>query len=603
MEPDGSSLPFVEPWARRQAHLCPTDLAILSIAASSQHTRSFATSSIEDAIRAPVASTTSRQTRPSTRSDLKDRQKLEWAVKKHLERMDDPFIIAQHVSRTLAKDRYDEALLLVQQASKTAQCVVSWNHLIDFQMKNQKLNAAVRLLNDMKKRGQHPDELTYTIIFRGCARSTYPKLAVAESVRLYKSMTKDARLKPNIIHLNAVLQACGRAGDLDAMFSLLDSLDDSKLKPDTHTYTAILQSLRASAEDPASTKTASQQLRKEHVAQTIERCKSLWEEVMRNWRKGDLVIDEHLVCAMGRVLLLDKSTRSQDILVLAAETMNLPRLDKDSNAKPHDAVDPAPPSLMSSSKRTAPYAVPGKNTLSLLITILTDARLTRAGIRYWHHILDTYAVKPDAKLWEQMLRLLHLGRASADAASLAAAIPPPLATPYFFRLALATCLRDKNSPRMPANAAAIVDSMSAAGRTDPKSLALYLQLVQGRGEDFSPANMDERKPYCKRLADALDKVWEPYRLASESVGLPRMVESRKPWIRDTSAYERRQRGRRAGARDGRHCRAHRTCRGRARQEDYEGFADEARQPQQASSRLYRTPTAAAGQHHRRGEGR
>ncbi|KAG7150866.1 hypothetical protein HYQ46_000137 [Verticillium longisporum] len=80
--------------------------------------------------------------------------------------------------------------------------------------------------------------------------------------------------------------------------------------------------------------------------------------------------------------------------------------------------------------------------------------------------------------------------------------------------------------------------MSAAGRTDPKSLALYLQLVQGRGEDFSPANMDEWKPYCKRLADALDKVWEPYRLASESVGLPRMVESRKPWIRDTSAYER-----------------------------------------------------------------
>ncbi|KAM0274432.1 hypothetical protein ACHAQH_007840 [Verticillium albo-atrum] len=452
--------------------------------------------------------------------------------------MDDPFVIAQHVHRTLAKDRYDEALLLVQKASKTAQCVVSWNHLIDYQMKKQKLNAAIRLLNDMKKRGQYPDELTYTIIYRGCARSTYPKLAVAESVRLYKSMAKDTRLKPNIIHLNAVLQACGRAGDLDAMFSLLDSLDDNKLKPDAQTYTAILQSLRASAEDSDSAKGMSQQQRKEHVAETIERCKSLWEEVMRNWRKDDLAIDEHLVCAMGRVLLLDKSFLSQDVLALMAETMNLPRFDKSSNAKPKEAAGPVASSPKSSSNKTADYAVPGKNTLSLLITILTDARLTRAGIHYWRHILETHAVKPDTKLWEQMLRLLHLGRASADAASLVGAVPPTLASPYLFRLALATCLRDKNSPRMPVHAAAVVEAMSAAGQPDPKSLALYLQLMQGRGEDFSPARMSEWKPYCRRLADALETVWEPYCLASESVGLPRMVESRKSWIRDRKAFDR-----------------------------------------------------------------
>ncbi|KAM0334031.1 hypothetical protein ACHAQA_001051 [Verticillium albo-atrum] len=528
-----------------------TELAALRIAAPSQFTRSFATNSIEDAIRAPASRTPSRQPRTETSLDTKEKQKLEWVVKKHLERMDDPFKIAQHVHRTLAKDRYDEALLLVQQASKTAQCTVSWNHLIDYQMKNQKLNAAVRLLNDMKKRGQHPDELTYTIIFRGCARSTYPKLAVAESVRLYKSMVKDSKLKPNIIHLNAVLQACGRAGDLDAMFALLDSLDDGKLKPDAQTYTAIIQSLRASAEDPESAKGMSQEQRVEHVAETVERCKSVWEEVMRNWRKGTLPIDEHLVCAMGRVLLLDKSSRNHDVLALIAETMNVPRFDKSSNAQPKptssapstDAAGGAkPPSakLSFASKKSTNYAVPGKNTLSLLITIFHDARLTRAGILYWRHILDTHGVQPDAKLWEQMLRLLHLGRASGEAAALTAAMPRPLVSPYIFRTALATCLRDKNSPRMPANAAAVIDAMAAGGAAaaDPKALALYLQLVQGRGEDFSPARMDEWKPYCQRLAAALERVWEPYCLASDIVGLPRMVESRKAWIRDRKAFDR-----------------------------------------------------------------
>lgn len=81
-----------------------------------------------------------------------NQKKLEWAVKQHLQRMRDPYQIAQYVKKAIERGAFDEALLLVQRAGRQAQIVVSWNHLINHQLKEQRLNAAIKLYNDVRAR-------------------------------------------------------------------------------------------------------------------------------------------------------------------------------------------------------------------------------------------------------------------------------------------------------------------------------------------------------------------------------------------------------------------------------------------------------------------
>jgi pentatricopeptide repeat protein len=77
-------------------------------------------------------------------------QKLQAAVKKQLSLAQDPFHIAQHVSQALARGSFDEALLMTRTASRNKKVEVSWNHLIDYQMKNRRLHAAVKLYNEVR---------------------------------------------------------------------------------------------------------------------------------------------------------------------------------------------------------------------------------------------------------------------------------------------------------------------------------------------------------------------------------------------------------------------------------------------------------------------
>lgn len=78
-----------------------------------------------------------------------DAKALDWVVRKHLEHLKDPYKIAEHVLKTLEKGRFEEAALLTRKASRDGKVTVSWNHLIDYQMRNQRLNSAVKLYNEV----------------------------------------------------------------------------------------------------------------------------------------------------------------------------------------------------------------------------------------------------------------------------------------------------------------------------------------------------------------------------------------------------------------------------------------------------------------------
>jgi pentatricopeptide repeat protein len=86
----------------------------------------------------------------SAPAPLPSREKaIKWKVKKHLQYLESNYKITEHVERTLQRGDFDEAVMLVREASRKLDLTVSWNHLIGYLMQEQKLHAAVKLYNEV----------------------------------------------------------------------------------------------------------------------------------------------------------------------------------------------------------------------------------------------------------------------------------------------------------------------------------------------------------------------------------------------------------------------------------------------------------------------
>ena len=130
-----NATPFT-PWGRRFA---------TAAAAATTTTNNTTNTSTVDAPRTLEA----EPAEPSL-VEKRSRERLETIVKKHLRHMsDDPWLVAQYVEKALARDAFDEALLLVQKASRGKQMVVAWNHLIDYQLSKQQVKRALKIYNDV----------------------------------------------------------------------------------------------------------------------------------------------------------------------------------------------------------------------------------------------------------------------------------------------------------------------------------------------------------------------------------------------------------------------------------------------------------------------
>ncbi|KOS18403.1 Pentatricopeptide repeat-containing protein 2 [Escovopsis weberi] len=466
----------------------------------------------------------------SSVAEKKSRERLERIVRRHLEHMSDPWKIAQYVDDALQKDRFDEALLLTQKASKDVQVVVSWNHLINYQLGKDNIKGAVRLFNEMKKRGQLPNVQTFTIIFRGCARSNHPKLAIAEAMKHYNMLLSDSRLQPNSTHLNAVLNVCARACDLDSLFLAAESINESTRAPTAYTYTTIFNALRHHA--LSSVRDVSQEQQQRNVQKAIDRAKGIWTEVVDKWRRGRLVIDEELVCAMGRLLLLSRSRdEKRGILDLLQQSMNIPNLVASPDQHSDALADPdmhniAAPGSSTPAPVLAPtatatgaaiYAVPGRNTLALVLTILASAKLTTCGIKYWNLMVSHYGIVPDTDNWLRFFGMLKVARASAHAASILDILPAALTHPLPYRIAMEACVRDNVNANAVANADRVLDAMLARLPVpDLQSLRLYLRVAlvshyQLREKAQAGNEAAAKRGYGTQIIAALDRLWEPYK--------------------------------------------------------------------------------------------
>ncbi|KAL6706594.1 hypothetical protein ACN47E_005350 [Coniothyrium glycines] len=444
--------------------------------------------------------------------------------KKELRYIQDPLELARFVKQELKKDKVSEMVQLVNMASHSMECIVSYNHIIDHLLATRKVKEALKLYNDMKKRGQFPDSYTYTILLRGLsANATSPSMApsvLIKALSIYHSLSApNSRVEPNIIHTNVALQVCARALDMDALWSIAGKIPDKGPgRANAVTYVTILNAIRQNliVNPPRDETEEEAAARKERGMVEGRR---MWGDIVTRWRNADLAIDEELVCAMGRLLLVGARPRDwDDVLSLVEQTMDIPRLvprlgtvERQKMGVPKlrappgvseqyrfddDHLAPDQPPMRGSEflavipqgpggfvSSPSKYVRPGNNTLSLIQEACQKVVAQKAAQEYWYLLTDpaTYNIKPDFNNLTMRLRVLRQSRASAAVVKflqenmIEAGIMPQRGT---FRIAMSTCVRDKNNHRSLMHGGQILSMMmKTLEDADPKAVAMYAELA------------------------------------------------------------------------------------------------------------------------------
>lgn len=419
----------------------------------------------------------------------------------------------------------------------------------------------------MKKRAQLPNAQTYTIIFTGCAESQHPKLAVNEAFKIYNAMLASTRLKPNQIHLNAMLELCARAQDIETLFVILRSANGLR-SPNNLTYTIILNALRYQRSNqitPNEDEKEQEASIKASIATTISRSKLVWDEVITRWKKGEIVMDEELMCAMGRVLLLGGPAETDSVLSVVGEVLGIENLrdgepgfvnpdaqkaarsqtpakttgspqpkrienpeqfeesdkgDDFVSLQPKDISHAPPPPSPNSKTPTGPMAMAtmaGNKTLSLVMCALAEAKRTKLAARYWDYLIHTHNIIPDRRNYRDYIDCLSTGAASGKAARVLVSMPNTIADGNLYRRGLLLCQWDSFNAKAFENATLIHNAMAKRLRVpDTRCMKLYLQVATRSYRQFEdkekyPDAWDGKKAHAAQILIALDHVWEPMR--------------------------------------------------------------------------------------------
>lgn len=448
----------------------------------------------------------------------------------------------------------------------------------------------------MKKRAQNPSAQTYTIIFHGCAKSSHPTQAVAHATRLYQAMMTNERFTPNTIHMNAVLEVCARAKDIDMLLSIASSANQQTRIPDAVTYTIVLNGLRHATVRPhdrpnklggggSANKNRGKDddeddaiyIDKEKVSTTISRARTIWEEVITNWRNGTVAVDAGLVNSMGRVLLMGNFLDNDDVLSLVEQTMNIPRFDR---RQPNTIEAPEPDEAVAEAETTAETAAettaegeveaagevdankitadnvpkpkppprvsqfdskitdrkggdlfvkPTPDTLSLILTALGATKKTSNAVDYWNYMMDPshgFGITPDSENYYRLLKVMRRGHASTATVDALLGMPKDLLLPKTFQLAMGTCLADNLNQHAFANAGKVLDLMLRTLREpDMHTCRLYLQTALKNNRHFRDVKPQMRVrvgtlKYGEQLVRALQRLWDPLRRAGNLINFP-----------------------------------------------------------------------------------
>ena len=453
--------------------------------------------------------------------------KDERALRTELKYLSDPLKLAEHVRYTLRCNKPDKALDLCRLASKHQEVIVSWNHCVDWHMSQGRVDEAIKIYNEMKKRAQFPDSYTYTLLLRGLAKPKHPgavveQARVVKALSIYNSMSSPtSRVRPTIYHTNATLKVCSEALDMDSLWTVAATLPPKGRSAADHmTYAIILNALRHGAVGDTPTDAHLDQVATRRQ-DAVNHGRRIWQEVIPKWRAGEVHVDEELICAMGRLLLISQRTQDwDDVFNLLRQTMNIerqiapigsadrhtehiprgipppmateePAEDADGyrdapSTKAFSPVTPLPPDYSQPGRPTQlAYVTPTNPTLSMLIGTCKELRIPKVAIAYWNLITSPhgpYRVKADLHNYHAKFRLLDMNRSSARAIQVLKGMPPDIArTAATFRIVMSCCVRDKNNHNVLQHARAVIDEMeryySNPTDLDVRTLIQYLNLA------------------------------------------------------------------------------------------------------------------------------
>ncbi|KAG2174581.1 hypothetical protein INT44_006844 [Umbelopsis vinacea] len=149
---------------------------------------------------------------------------------------DDPYLLSNKVSRLIKIGKHDEAMDLVKNAPIRLQSEVVWNQLISGQASQGKCNGAFKTLNEMKRRGFNPNEVTFTNLMTALAKNP-SESSVARANDLYVTMQESGFISK--IHFNALLNVYARCEAHREMMRLFDAMLESDVSPDKVTYSTL----------------------------------------------------------------------------------------------------------------------------------------------------------------------------------------------------------------------------------------------------------------------------------------------------------------------------------------------------------------------------
>jgi len=454
---------------------------------------------------------------------------------------------AEHIHYTLRNQQPEKALDLCRLASRNQEVVVGWNHCVDWHMQRGRINEALKIYNEMKKRAQFPDSHTYVLLLRGLSKPSrkgalVERANVVKALSLYNSMfSPTSRVKPNIYHSNAVIKVCSMALDLDAMWGVIAKMPEKGLgAADRQTYTILLTAIRHGAFGQDTDNVSMDQLARRRD-KAVQEGRRIWQDVIRKWRAGELQIDEELVNAMGRLLLMSRRLSDwDDVLSLVQQTMQVERLlialdspDRHTEHVPQDEVvrsveeegeedhegyadNPSvtafrpvqahpPDAAYPHRPTTLVWAKPDNATLALLTDACTNLRSPKTANAYWDLFVKDYEVVPNLVNIKGYLNILSKNRQSAKVAALFREGLPAAGSVELdaltFRMAMQACVRDKKNPHVLANARTVVEAMDQTlADLDIQTLVQYVNLLLTSGEaDHIVAALDRLDPIIHNL--------------------------------------------------------------------------------------------------------
>jgi hypothetical protein len=373
----------------------------------------------------------------------------------------------------------------------------------------------------MKKRAQDPDALTYTILLKGLANNTaHVPTAVAKALSLYHSMSgSKSKIEPNIIHTNAALLVCSRAHDMDALWSIANSIPETgPNQANNVTFTTIFNALKADSE-LSGLRRDRKTNRPIATPETILQARQLWAGIVSRWKRGDVMIDENIVGAMGRLLLIGGRPQDwDDVLSLVEQTMDIKRLtpplrsgrmrDEDGEElgpnvlgmiprKADPEEEPDAGAEFTSVARNQPgrnrfmkhnsthstslmFAEPSNKTLSLVMEACEKMVLKKAAIKYWELFTSRsgYGIQPDSANCHTYLRIMRTAKSSRESVELIRTQMKHLPGEHkTYRIAMSTCVRNSLSHNAMTDAADLMDMMTnRLGELDLTVCCMWMEL-------------------------------------------------------------------------------------------------------------------------------